>query len=115
MLSSANYEGYYLKAQHAREQLKSDFDVLFASYDIILTPTIPETARRFGEKSDDPLKMYMADMYTVPANVAGLPAMSVPMGMIEDRGDQMPAGIQIMAQKWQEDKLFAFGKVLEKL
>jgi aspartyl-tRNA(Asn)/glutamyl-tRNA(Gln) amidotransferase subunit A len=57
----------------------------------------------------------LADMYTIPANMWGLPAMSVPMGMVEDQWEMMPAGIQLMAQRWEEDKLFAFGKVIEKL
>lgn len=115
VLSSANYDGYYLKAQKAREQLCVDFDTVFSSYDILLLPTSPEVAWKMGEKSDDPLTMYLADMYTIPANMARLPAMSIPMGMIEDRGEQMPAGIQIMAQKWAEEKLFAFGKIIESL
>lgn len=90
VLSSANYEGYYLKAQKAREELKSEFDKTFANYDIILTPTTPEAARKLGAKNDDPLKMYLADMYTIPANMAGLPAMSIPMGMVEDQNEQLP-------------------------
>ncbi|MCX6825289.1 MAG: Asp-tRNA(Asn)/Glu-tRNA(Gln) amidotransferase subunit GatA [candidate division SR1 bacterium] len=114
VLSSANYEGYYLKAQRAREELKAEFDATFANYDIILTPTVPEVAWKVGTRNDDPIKMYLADMYTIPANIAGLPAMSLPMGMVEDQGEMMPTGIQVMAQKRSEDKLFAFGKYLEK-
>lgn len=115
VLSSANYEGYYLKAQKARDQLKADLDKVFSVYDILLLPTSPEVAWKIGEKIDDPLKMYLADIYTIPANMAWLPAMSVPMGMIEDDGEQLPAGIQIMAQRWEEEKLFALGKVIEEL
>jgi len=115
VLSSANYEWYYLKAQKAREEMQAEFDILFANYDIILMPTVPEVAWKIGAKTDDPLKMYLADMYTIPANMWGLPAMSIPMGMVEDQWEQMPTGIQLMAQKWSEDKIFGFGKYLEKL
>ncbi len=115
VLSSANYEWYYLKAQKAREELQHEFDTIFARYDIILTPTVPEVAWKIGSRTDDPLKVYLADMYTIPANMWGLPAMSLPMGMVEDQWEMMPTGIQLMGQKWSEKKLFAFGKYLEKL
>jgi len=119
VLSSANYEWYYLKAQKAREELQAEFDAIFAQYDIILTPTVPEVAWKIGSRTDDPLKVYLADMYTIPANMWGLPAMSIPMGMVEDHTDgsveMMPTGIQLMAQKWSEDKIFGFGRYLEKL
>ena len=115
VLSSANYEWYYLKAQKAREELKHEFDTVFAKYDIILTPTVPEVAWKLGAKSNDPLKMYLADMYTIPANMAWLPAMSIPMGMVEDQGEMMPTGIQVMANARAENTLFAFGRYLETL
>lgn len=115
VLSSANYEWYYLKAQKAREELQAEFDTVFATYDIILTPTVPEVAWKIGSRTNDPLKIYLADMYTIPANMWGLPAMSIPMGMIEDQWEMMPTGIQLLAQKWSEKKLFGFGKYLEKL
>ncbi|MCF7834483.1 Asp-tRNA(Asn)/Glu-tRNA(Gln) amidotransferase subunit GatA [Candidatus Gracilibacteria bacterium] len=114
VLSSANYEGYYIKAQKARDQLKSDFDKIYSSYDIIIMPTVPEVAWKIGERSDDPLKMYLADMYTIPANMGGLPAISVPIGTIEDRGEDMPVGIQLMANTWQEKKIFDLGEWIEK-
>ncbi len=115
VLSSANYEWYYIKAQKARDELKAEFDKTFANYDIILTPTTPEVARKLGSRSNDPLKMYLADMYTVPANMAGLPAMSIPMGMVEDQGEQLPTGIHMMADSRAEKKLFGFGRYLEKI
>lgn len=115
VLSSANYEWYYLKAQKARATLQQEFDKTFANYDIILTPTTPEVAWKIWTKTDDPLKSYLADMYTIPANMWGLPAMSIPMGMVEDQWEKMPTGIQLMADKWAEDKLFQFGKYLEKM
>jgi aspartyl-tRNA(Asn)/glutamyl-tRNA(Gln) amidotransferase subunit A len=115
VLSSANYEWYYLKAQRAREELKAEFDALFSTYDIILMPTTPEAARKIGSRTDDPLKTYLADMYTIPANMWWLPAMSIPMGMVEDQKEQLPVWIQLMANKRAENKLFGFGKYLEKL
>lgn len=113
VLSSANYEWYYLKAQRAREQLQAEFDALFADYDLILTPTTPEAAWKIGSKSDDPLKMYLADMYTIPANMGWLPAMSIPMGMVEDQGETLPVWIQLIADRRAENKLFGFGRYLE--
>ena len=96
MLSSANYEGYYLKALKAQKKLKADLAQVFSSYDIILTPTTPEPAWKINSKVSDPLKMYLSDLYTVPANLAGLPAISVPLGMVDEEGDQLPVGIQAM-------------------
>ncbi len=115
VLSSANYEWYYLKAQKAREELQAEFDTVFTTYDIILLPTVPEAAWKIGSRTDDPLKVYLADMYTIPANMWGLPAMSIPMGMVEDQWEILPTGIQLMGQKRTEDKLFGFGRYLEKL
>lgn len=115
VLSSANYEGYYLKAQKAREELQMEFAKTFAKYDIILTPTVPEVAWKIGAKTDDPLKVYLADMYTIPANMWGLPAISIPMGMVQDQWEDMPTGIQLMADKRAENKLFGFGRYIEKL
>lgn len=115
VLSSANYEWYYLKAQKARKELQEEFSKTFANYDIILTPTVPEVAWKIGAKTDDPLKVYLADMYTIPANMWGLPAMSIPMGMVEDQWEMMPTGIQLIADKRAEDKLFAFGRYIEKI
>ncbi|MCK9467099.1 MAG: Asp-tRNA(Asn)/Glu-tRNA(Gln) amidotransferase subunit GatA [Candidatus Absconditabacterales bacterium] len=114
ILSSSNYEGYYLKAQKARQKLIQEMDNIFQKYDLILTPTTPELAWKIGEKTKDPLKMYLADIYTVPANLAGLPAISIPIGFVEDDGEQMPVGLHLIANKWQEDDLFVVGRELEK-
>ena len=113
VLSSANYEGYYLKAQTARQQLKKEFSTIFSKYDIILTPTAPTVAWKIGEKIDDPVAMYLEDLYTVPANMAGIPAMSVPAGMLEDQWEMMPVGLQLMANRREEEKLFSLGKLME--
>ena len=72
----------------------------FETYDLIISPTSPEVAWKVGEKGDDPLKMYLADLYTIPANLAGIPAISIPMGMVEERGEQLPTGVQLMAPAW---------------
>ena len=72
---------------------------------MILTPTTPELAWKLGSRTNDPLKMYLADLYTVPANLAGLPALSVPMGWLEDQGEKLPVGIQLMGNKWSDQKL----------
>ncbi len=115
VLSSQHYEWYYMKAQKARWALQQWFDRLFTSYDIILTPTTPELARRLGERSDDPLKTYLADMYTIPANMAWLPAMSLPMWVAKEGEESLPMGIQLMGQRWSEWKIFAFARYLEQL
>lgn len=85
----------------------------FADYDLIISPTSPEVAWKIGAKGDDPLKMYLADLYTIPANLAGIPAISLPMGMVEDRGEQLPVGVQLMAPSRGEAALFAAGEMIE--
>ena len=106
VLSSANYEWYYLKALEAQKQLKADLEVVYNEYDAILSPTSPEVAWRIGEKTSDPLKMYLSDLYTVPANLAWLPAISVPMWMVDKDGESLPIGIQIMWKKWSDWMIF---------
>ena len=102
VLSSANYEWYYLKALDAQKQLKADLDVVYKEYDAILSPTSPEVAWKIGEKVSDPLKMYLSDLYTVPANLAWLPAISVPMWMIDKGWESLPIGMQIMGGRWAD-------------
>ena len=114
VLSSANYEGYYLKALKAQKKLKADLAKVYASYDIILTPTTPEPAWKIGEKTTDPLKMYLSDLYTVPANLAELPVISVPMGKVNCDGEELPVGIQAMGNKRKDRELLDFVKYLEK-
>jgi len=115
VLSSANYEWYYLKAIKARQKLMQDMDKVFEKYDLILSPTSLELAWKVWEKINDPLKMYLADMYTVPANLAGIPAISIPVGTIEDDGEQMPVWLHLMANKWKEDDLFVVGREVESI
>ncbi len=112
VLSSANYEGYYLKALKAQKVLKAELAKAYEQFDIILTPTTPEAARKIGTKTADPLKMYLADLYTVPANLAELPAISVPLGKVENQGELLPVGIQAMGKKWDDSRLLEFAKIL---
>jgi aspartyl-tRNA(Asn)/glutamyl-tRNA(Gln) amidotransferase subunit A len=102
VLSSAYYGKYYLKAQKIRTMLKQELGLLFKKYDILIAPTMPILPFKFGEKRDDPIKMFMIDVDTVIANLAGIPAISVPAGFINN----LPIGLQIMADEFQEQKLF---------
>jgi aspartyl-tRNA(Asn)/glutamyl-tRNA(Gln) amidotransferase subunit A len=99
-LSSGYYGKYYAKAQIARENVKKDFARIFEKVDVIAGPTMPTVAFRLGEKSD-PLSMYLSDILTVPVNLAGIPAISVPCGMAEG----MPVGLQIMGRAWEDERV----------
>jgi aspartyl-tRNA(Asn)/glutamyl-tRNA(Gln) amidotransferase subunit A len=99
-LSSGYYGKYYAKAQVARENVKKDFARIFADVDVIAGPTMPTIAFRLGEKSD-PLSMYLADILTVPVNLAGIPAISVPCGRVEG----MPVGLQIMGKHFEDERV----------
>ena len=109
VLSSGYYDAYYRKAQKVRRLIKEDFDKAFSNVDIILTPTTPTVAFKLGEKSNDPLQMYLSDIYTTSANLAGIPGLNVPIGKNENG---LPIGLQILADHFQEEKLFSFAKVL---
>lgn len=100
-LSSGYYDAYYAQAQKMRTVLRQDFDKAFAAVDAFALPTTPAPAFKIGEKSDDPLAMYLSDVYTVVANLTGLPAISHPSGFI----GELPVGLQIMAPAWQEGRL----------
>lgn len=101
-LSAGYYDAYYKKALKVRKLIKDDFQRIFKSYDAILSPTSPTVAFKFGEKMNDVLSMYMSDIYTVPVNIAGIPAISVPCGFV----DGLPAGLQFMSDYFREDTLF---------
>jgi aspartyl-tRNA(Asn)/glutamyl-tRNA(Gln) amidotransferase subunit A len=107
VLSADYYDAYYTKAQRVRRLIKEKTEELFATYDFLLLPTTPTTAFKLGENTDDPLKMYLADIYSVQANVAGIPAISVPAGT--DR-DGLPIGLQIMAKRFDEARMLAFAQ-----
>ncbi len=110
-LSSGYYDAYYGSAQKVRALIAQDFDTAFGSADVLLSPTAPTTAFKLGEKLDDPLAMYLNDIATIPANLAGVPGMSLPSGLADEDG--LPAGIQILAPATQDDRLYAVGAALE--
>ncbi len=102
-LSYGYYDAYYLRSQRVRTLIKQDFDRAFNEVDCIVTPTSPTVAFKIGEKIQDPLKMYLSDIYTIGANLAGVPAISIPCGFT---GDGLPAGLQILAKSFDEQMLF---------
>ncbi len=108
--SSAGYiDQYYAKAQKARSLVKKDFDEAFKKVDLILGPVSPTTAFKIGEKTNDPLQMYLSDIYTISINLAGLPAMSVPAGL----SNGLPVGLQIIGPVLSENNIFSLGKIFE--
>lgn len=110
-LSSGYYEAYYLKAQKVRTKIGDDFRTAFKECDLVLTPTAPTTAFKLGERMDDPLKMYLSDIFTIPANMAGLPAVSVPCGLGEN---DLPVGLQLMAPPFGEEELIKAAHAFER-
>ncbi|MEJ5350287.1 MAG: Asp-tRNA(Asn)/Glu-tRNA(Gln) amidotransferase subunit GatA [Melioribacteraceae bacterium] len=112
VLSAGYYDAYYRKAQKVRRLLKNDFNEAFKNVDVILTPTTPTVAFRIGEKSSDPLEMYLSDIYTTSANLAGIPGINIP---IAKNKDGMPIGMQLMANQFEELKLIQLAKVIESL
>ena len=114
VLSAWYYDAYYLKAQKVRKKLKNEFDKIFNDFDAIVWPVSPSVAWKLWEKTDDPLKMYLSDIYTIPVNLAGLPAMSLPIWTVEEEWKQLPVGLHILAQQRNEDKIFAIGNVLKR-
>lgn len=113
VLSAGYYDAYYRTAVQARRVLEQALDDVFSEVDAIATPTTPAPAFKIGDKSDDPLEMYLQDVFTVGANIGGIPAISVPSGMAEVEGKELPLGLQLMAQKNHESTLFALGKDFE--
>jgi aspartyl-tRNA(Asn)/glutamyl-tRNA(Gln) amidotransferase subunit A len=110
VLSSGYYEAYYRKAQKVRRLIKEDFDNAFKQVDLLITPTTPTVAFKIGEKSDDPLQMYLSDIYTTSANLAGIPGMSIPIGK---NSENLPIGLQILSQQFEEEKLFQLAKHIQ--
>ena len=113
VLSSGYYDAYYGRACMAREILKRDLAEAFKEVDVIATPTAPTPAFKIGEKTSDPLQMYLADIFTVPVNIAGVPAISIPSGFVEEGNAKLPLGMQFIAPHFGEDVLFAIGKDFE--
>ena len=103
VLSSGYYDAYYKKAQKVRSVITKAYNDLFEKYDVLLTPTSPITAFKMGEKSNNPLEMYLADICTVPVNIAGLPGINVPCAL-DSKG--LPIGFQLIAKAFNEETLF---------
>ena len=110
VLSAGYYDAYYLKAQKVRRCIVEDFEQAFTKVDAILTPTAPSAAFRAGEKMDDPVAMYLNDVFTVTVNLAGLPSLSVPAGL---DADGLPLGLQVIGRAWDEATVFRVGRALE--
>jgi aspartyl-tRNA(Asn)/glutamyl-tRNA(Gln) amidotransferase subunit A len=110
VLSAGYYDAYYLKAQKVRTLIKRDFDEAWGTVDAVLTPTTPSPAFAFGEKSGDPLAMYLEDIFTVTVNMAGLPGISVPAGLSEQG---TPLGLQLIGKPFDEETLFRTAQVIE--
>lgn len=108
-LSAGYYDAYYLKAQKVRAKIKEDFDMAFKKVDLIMGPVTPNLPFKFGERTKDPLSMYLEDIYTVPVNLAGLPAISIPCGEI----NELPVGLQIIGRHFGESTIFEAGKFYE--
>ena len=109
-LSAGYYDAYYLKAQKVRTLIKQDFDQAFEKVDVLVCPTAPTTAFKAGEKTADPLSMYLSDLMTIPVNLAGLPSMSIPCGF---DGQNLPIGLQLIGNVLREDVLFRVGYAYE--
>ena len=110
VLSAGYYDAYYLQAQRVRTRIADDFKTAFESCDVILTPTTPSAAFAFGEKQNDPIEMYLNDIFTVPASMAGLPAISVPAGL---SADGLPLGLHLIGSAFGEETLLRAADVLE--
>jgi aspartyl-tRNA(Asn)/glutamyl-tRNA(Gln) amidotransferase subunit A len=102
-LSSGYYDAYYNKAQKVRSLIKEDFNKAFKKVDVILTPVTPTQAFKFGEKSNDPLAMYLSDIFTIPVNLAGLPAITI------------PPGFQLIGKPWREADILGIGQFYERI
>jgi aspartyl-tRNA(Asn)/glutamyl-tRNA(Gln) amidotransferase subunit A len=111
VLSAGYYEAYYVKAQKVRALIRQDYDRAFADVDVVALPTTPTTAFRLGERLDDPLQMYLSDVFTAAANLAGLPAISLPAGLT---GDRLPVGLQLTGRPFEEGTLLGAAYALER-
>ena len=110
VLSAGYYDAYYLKAQRLRSLLTRDFEHAFKDVDVILTPSTPSAAFAEGENTDDPIQMYLNDVFTVTANLVGLPGISVPGGL---NSQGLPLGLQLIGRAFDEETLFRVGGVIE--
>ncbi|MFA6422953.1 MAG: Asp-tRNA(Asn)/Glu-tRNA(Gln) amidotransferase subunit GatA [Patescibacteria group bacterium] len=113
VLSSGYYDAYYKKAMQVRTLIKQDFSNAFTEFDILIMPTAPEVAFKIGQKTENPLNMYLSDIYTVPMNLSGVPAISIPCGIEEE--SKMPVGLQLIAEQGEDDYLLDVAEKIEKL
>ncbi len=111
VLSAGYYDAYYLKAQKVRRLIRDDFVSAFKKVDVILCPTAPSTAFKFGEKTSDPISMYLSDIYTIAVNLAGLPGISVPAGF----SNNLPVGMQLIGDLFGEAKLLNVAHQFQKV
>jgi aspartyl-tRNA(Asn)/glutamyl-tRNA(Gln) amidotransferase subunit A len=114
VLSSGYYDAYYKKAQQVRALIRRDFDAVFEEVDVVLTPATPTPAFPIGSKIDDPLEMYLSDIYTVTANLAGIPGLVVPIGN-HALPPHLPVGVQLLGPHFREDLLFQVGNLIERM
>jgi aspartyl-tRNA(Asn)/glutamyl-tRNA(Gln) amidotransferase subunit A len=107
VLSAGYYDAYYLKAQRVRQLIAADFERAFAEVDLIVGPTTPTAAFEIGAKTSDPITMYLNDIYTIGANLAGLPALSIPCGFVSEDEKQLPVGLQLVGPHFSESRLLS--------
>jgi len=110
-LSSGYYDAYYKRAQEVRQLIMQDFAKAFEKVDLIFSPVSPTQAFKIGEKADNPMSMYLADIFTIPLKLAGLPGLSLPVGKI----DGLPVGLQIIGNHFEEDKMLSIASQMEKM
>ena len=116
-LSAGYYDAYYLKAAKVRTLIKEEYQKAFQKFDCLIGPTAPTAAFKIGEKIEDPLTMYLSDIYTVPINLAGLPAISIPCGFVklEENSNELPVGLQIIGNYFDEEKILRLANLYEKV
>ena len=113
VLSSGYYDAFYLRAQKVRTLIRRDFSAAFAKVDALICPTSPEVAFKAGDRSDDPLKMYLADIFTIATNLAGIPGISIPCGFADTGGKKLPIGLQLLGKPFQESQLLQIAHAYE--
>ena len=113
VLSSGYYDAFYLRAQKVRTLIRDDFSKAFSKVDASICPTMPEVAFKAGDRSDDPLKMYLADVFTIAANLAGIPGMSIPCGFVTEEGKKLPIGLQLLGKPFREAQLLQIAHAYE--
>ena len=113
VLSSGYYDAFYLRAQKVRTLIRRDFSAAFEKVDALICPTSPEAAFKAGDRSDDPLKMYLADIFTIATNLAGIPGISIPCGFADIEGKKLPIGLQILGKPFQESQLLQIAHAYE--